>query len=93
MLSGEETLFVHNLKQWQAVEVGNTATHVRFGLRKFPLALVEGESADQTSQVFVQYEIPPDYEVVEKFSNDHFKGVKLKLKQLKSKDVNEFYMS
>lgn len=93
ILSEEDVLFVHSVKQWHSIEVGYNETHVRFGLRKFPLTLAEGQTADQVNQVYIQVEIPPDHDVVEKFQSDTFKGVKLRLKQVKGKEKNDFSMS
>lgn len=91
---GEEIVFVHQVKQWQDVKVGFNDTHVRFNLRKFPIAVKEGESVDQVSQsCFLQFEIPEDHEIIEKFESDDYKGVKLRVKGLKGKKKDDFNMS
>ncbi len=66
---------------------------VRFGLRKFPLELPATQTAEQVNQVFLQFEIPADYDVTEKFLDESFKGVKLRLKQVQGKEKDSIQMS
>lgn len=72
--------------------VGWTTTHVRFGLRKLPLTQKEDVDVEITAQAFIQFEIPCDHQVVDLFENDEFKGVRLKLIQLKSSTDKGFTM-
>ena len=44
-------------------------------------------------QTYVQFEIPADHAVVEKFENEELKGVKLRLVQVKGKGKDDFSMS
>jgi len=95
IISGDDVFFVHQLKQWSKIEVGWNETHIRFGLRKLALPKLK-EEEDQlveiVPQVFLQFEIPADHQILERFENEEFKGVKLKLIQVKASGKDDFNM-
>lgn len=92
-----EILFVHQKSHWKSIEVGHNDTHVRFGLRKIPFLQNEGATAKDSVEfiatTYLQFEIPLDHVIESKFENDELKGVKLRVREVRGKEKNDFSMS
>jgi hypothetical protein len=89
----EQTLFVHSKHHWDLIQIGyGQSNQVRFTFNKKRVELFEFVSSDCKQTITIQHEIPPNYEIVKKFESEHWKGVELKLKEMRS-EVAEFQMS
>lgn len=93
LTSSTETLFVHSKLHWDNIQVGyGRGTQVRFTFSKKRLQLGE-YSCDGGQTLTIQHEIPTNYEIVEKFEDEDWKGVKLRLVDMQKADEKEFVMS
>lgn len=93
LYKGDDHLFVHSKSHWSNIQVGCDGRMVRFGLDKLKVPTQGEWSIETKNQVFLIFEIPPDFEIIEKYDDENFKGIKMRLKDMKPRQQGLFSMS
>jgi len=91
--SEASVVYAHSKKQWDLIQVGyGSSNQVRFSFSKKAVD-TSGFVVDAKQTIVVQHEIPLNYEIVEKFEDENWKGVTLRLLDFSKQPEEEFTMS